>query len=59
MSNTVYQTQQLVLNSTQSTENSITHRVITHLGKSMRIEMTVEEKHPRNLAWPLKNKYGM
>jgi hypothetical protein len=22
-------------------------------------EMTVEEKHPRNLAWPLKNKYGM
>lgn len=22
-------------------------------------EMTVEERHPRNLVWPLKNKYGM
>ena len=27
--------------------------------RNVQSEMAVEEKRPRNLAWPLKNKYGM
>jgi hypothetical protein len=27
--------------------------------RNVQSEMSVEEKHSRNLAWPLKNKYGM